>query len=161
VQNSLTLLARPTLAPNGDLIRREETAGVVEIVDGQPRKRLNVLFVIASNGHQFAMYDRITGITSKAQPMEVILASAELLTAYETGMGFSLESQSAKSPLVRYQGEVAVRQYYKDTEIRTLLEHVTKEENRALLSFTTDASKTFIAVHVLKSIVDAGLLRRA
>jgi type I restriction enzyme, R subunit len=206
-------LIDPALHARGwteDLIRREETAGAVEIVDGQPRKRsngrmdytlrvkvtseaqpvavalieakaenlppshgmeqaklyaeskrLNVPFVIATNGHQFVMYDRITGITSKARPMAEIPTPAELRTAYETGMGFSLESQSAKPLLVRYQGGEATRRYYQDAGIRAMLEHIAKGEKRALLSLATGAGKTFIAVHLLKRIADAGLLRRA
>src|SRR5258706_1866954 len=114
-----------------DLIRREETAGAVEIVYGQPRKwsnertnythivkvtreaqpvavalieakaenlppghgmeqaklyaeskRLNVPFVIATNGYQFVMYDRITGITSNARPMAEIPTPAELRASH-------------------------------------------------------------------------------
>jgi len=113
-------LIDPALHARGwteDLIRREETAGAVEIVDGRPRKRshgrldytlrvkvtaeaqpvavalieakaenlpathgleqaklyaeskrLNVPFVIATNGHLFVLYDRITGITTKPGP---------------------------------------------------------------------------------------------
>ena len=46
-----------------DLIRREETAGAVEIVDGQPRKR--------SNGR--ADYTLRVKVTSEAQPVAVAL----------------------------------------------------------------------------------------
>jgi len=157
-------LIDPALHARGwteDLIRREETAGAVEIVDGQPRKRSNVPFVIATNGHQFVMYDRITGITSKARPMAEIPTPAELRAAYESGMGFSLESQAAKPLLVRYQGGEATRRYYQDAGIRAVLEHIAKGEKRALLSLATGAGKTFIAVHLLKRIADASLLRRA
>ena len=193
-----------------DLIRREESAGAVEIVEGQPRKRsrgrvdytlrvkvtteaqpvavalieakaeslppghgleqgklyaeskrLNVPFVIATNGHQFVFYDRITGITTKPQPMAEIPTPAGLRAAYESGMGFSLESQSAKPLLVKYQGGEATRRYYQDAAIRATLEHIARGEKRALLSLATGAGKTFIAVHLLKRIADAGLLRRA
>src|SRR3990172_9055043 len=193
-----------------DLIRREETAGAVEIVDGRPHKRsrgrtdytlrvkvtseaqpvavalieakaenlpathgleqaklyaeckrLNVPFVIATNGHQFVMYDRITGITSKPRPMAEIPSPAELRAAYESGMGFSLESQTAKPLLVKYQGGEATRRYYQDAAIRAVLEHIAKGNKKALLSLATGSGKTFIAVHLLKRIADAGLLRRA
>src|SRR3990172_1263483 len=193
-----------------DLIRREETAGAVEIVDGRPHKRsrgrtdytlrvrvtpeaqpvavalieakaeslpathgleqaklyaeckrLNVPFVIATNGHEFVMYDRITGITSKPRPMAEIPSPAELRAAYESGMGFSLESPTAKPLLVKYQGGEATRRYYQDAAIRAVLEHIAKGNKKALLSLATGSGKTFIAVHLLKRIADAGLLRRA
>jgi type I restriction enzyme R subunit len=50
-------------------------------------KRLNVSFVIATNGHQFVFFDRITGITSKPRPIAEIPTTAELRAAYESGMG--------------------------------------------------------------------------
>ena len=40
------------------------------------------------------------------------------------------------------------------------MDHIAKGEKRALLSLATGAGKTFIAVHLLKRIADAGLLRR-
>lgn len=147
------MLIDPALHARGwteNLIRREETAGAVEIVEGQARKRsqgrvdytlrvkvtseaqpvavalieakaeslppghgleqgklyaewkrLNVPFVIATNGHQFVLFDRIT---DKPKPMNEIPTPTELRAAYESGMGFSLESQSAKPLLVKYQG---------------------------------------------------------
>jgi type I restriction enzyme R subunit len=206
-------LIDPALHARGwteDLIRREETAGAVEIIDGRPHKRsqgrtdytlrikvtseaqpvavalieakaenlpathgleqaklyaeckrLNVPFVISTNGHLFVFYDRITGITSKPRPIAEIPTPAELRAAYESGMGFSLESQTAKPLLVKYQGGEATRRYYQDAAIRAALEHIAKGEKRALLSLATGAGKTFIAVHLLKRIADAGLLRRA
>ena len=50
--------------------------------------------------------------------------------------------------------------------IRAVLEKLAraervKEPRRALLSLATGAGKTFIAVHLLKRIADAGQLRRA
>ncbi len=206
-------LIDPALHARGwteDLIRREETAGAVEIIDGKPRKRsqgrtdytlrvkvtseaqpvavalieakadnlppghgleqaklyaeskrLNVPFVIATNGHQFVLYDRITGKTLKPRPMAEIPKPAELRAAYESGMGFSLESQAAKPLLVKYQGGEATRRYYQDAAIRAVLERIAKGEKRALLSLATGSGKTFIAVHLLKRIADAGQLRRA
>jgi type I restriction enzyme, R subunit len=206
-------LIDPALHARGwteDLIRREETAGAVEIVNGKPHKRsqgrtdytlrikvtseaqpvavalieakaenlpathgleqaklyaeskrLNVPFVIATNGHLFVLYDRITGITSKPRPISEIPTPAGLRAAYESGMGFSLESQTAKPLLVKYQGGEATRRYYQDAAIRAVLEHIARGEKRALLSLATGAGKTFIAVHLLKRIADAGLLRRA
>ena len=206
-------LIDPALHARGwteDLIRREETAGAVEILEGRPHKRsqgrvdyilrikvtseaqpvavalieakaenlpathgleqaklyaeckrLNVPFVISTNGHMFVFYDRITRITSKPRPIAEIPTPEELRAAYEAGMGFSLESQTAKPLLMKYQGGEATRRYYQDAAIRAVLEHIAKGERRALLSLATGAGKTFIAVHLLKRIADAGLLRRA
>ena len=42
-----------------------------------------------------------------------------------------------------------------------MLERIARGEKRALLSLATGAGKTFIAVHLLKRIADAGQLRRA
>ena len=53
--------------PTGDLIRREETADAVEIVDGQPRKR--------SNGR--VDYILRVKVTSEAQPVAVALIEAK------------------------------------------------------------------------------------
>jgi type I restriction enzyme R subunit len=124
-------------------------------------KRLNVPFVIATNGHMFVLYDRISGKTSKPCPIAEFPTPTNLRAAYEAGMGFSLESQTAKPLLVKYQGGEATRRYYQDAAIRAVLEHIAKGEKRALLSLATGAGKTFIAVHLLKRIADAGLLRRA
>jgi len=49
------------------LIRREETAGAVEIVDGRPRKR--------SNGRMD--YTLRVKVTSEAQPVAVALIEAK------------------------------------------------------------------------------------
>jgi type I restriction enzyme, R subunit len=94
-------------------------------------KRLNVPFVIARNGHQFVMYDRIAGITFKPRSMAEIPSPAELHAAYESGMGFSLESQTAKPLLVKYQGGEATRRYYQDVALRAVFEHIAKGEKRA------------------------------
>ena len=93
--------------------------------------------------------------------MAEIPTPEELRAAYETGMGFSLSPRNAKPLLVKYQGGEATRRYYQDAGIRAVLEHIAKGEKRALLSLATGAGKTFIAVHLLKRIADAGRLRRA
>ena len=63
-------LIDPALHTRGwteDLIRREETAGAVEIVDGQPRKR--------SNGR--VDYTLRVKVSSGAQPVAVALIEAK------------------------------------------------------------------------------------
>ncbi len=193
-----------------DLIRREETAGAVEIVDGKPRKRskgrtdytlrikvtpdaqpvavalieakaehlppehgleqaklyavskrLNVQFVISSNGHLFVLYDRFSGKTQAARPLAEFPTPAELRAAYEKGMGFKLDAPAARPLLARYSGGEGVRRYYQDAAIRAVLEHIAQGQTRALLALATGAGKTFIAVNLLKRIADAGQLRRA
>jgi len=211
-------LIDPALHSRGwteDLIRREETAGAIEIINGEPRKRakgrvdytlrikvnpdtqpvavalieakaehlpptrgleqgklyaackrLNVPFVFSSNGHLFVKYNRFTGKTSKPKPLMEFPAPSDLLALYEQGMGFKLTDPAARPLLVRYFGGEATRRYYQDAAIRATLEKIarcekTDQPKRALLTLATGAGKTFIAVHLLKRIADAGQLRRA
>ncbi|NLH98056.1 MAG: DEAD/DEAH box helicase family protein [Chthonomonadales bacterium] len=198
-----------------DLIRREETAGAVEIINGKARrrsrgrtdyilrvkvnvntqpvalalieakkenlppghgldqakayaacKRLNVQFVLSSNGHQFVEFDRFTGLTSSPRPMTEFPTPAELRARYEKGMGFSLESQAARPLLQPYPGGEGARRYYQDAAIRAVMEKIarcatTGEPPRALLSMATGCGKTFIAVSLLKRLSDAGQMKRA
>jgi len=198
-----------------DLIRREETAGAIEIVDGRPRKqrkgridyllrikvnpsaqpvavalieakaedlppghgleqgklyaacqRLNVPFVFSSNGHLFVEFDRFTGITKYPARVATFPTPSELRSRYEGGVGFSLEDPAARPLITRYSGGEATRRYYQDAAIRAVLEKIARCERlgqpkRALLALATGSGKTFIAVHLLKRIADAGLLRRA
>src|SRR5437016_2067316 len=206
-------LIDPALHARGwteDLIRREETAGAVEVVGERARRRpkgrvdytlrvkvnaasqpvavalleakaehlppahgleqaktyavcrrLNVLLAFASNGHQFVVYDKITGQTTSPRPLSQFPTPAELRARYEQAMGFSLESQAARPLLARYSGGEATRRYYQDAAIRAVLERLARGEKRALLTLATGSGKTFIAVHLLKRIADAGQLRRA
>jgi len=129
-------------------------------------QRLNVAFVFSSNGHQFVGYDRASGHTTDPQPIAAFPAPAELQLRYEQSVGFSLSDPAAKPLLVRYPGGEATRRYYQDAAIRAVLEKIARceksgEPKRALLSLATGAGKTFIAVHLLKRIADAGQLRRA
>ncbi len=193
-----------------DLIRREETAGAIEIVEGRPPKRnngrvdytlrikvhpdnqavavalleakaehlppnhgleqakayaacqrLNVPFVFASNGHMFVEYDSSTGKTTSPRQLAGFPTPEELRGRYEAVVGFSLDSPAARPLLVPYMGGEATRRYYQDAAIRAVLEKIARGEKRALLSLATGAGKTFIAVHLLKRIADAGQLRRA
>jgi type I restriction enzyme R subunit len=124
-------------------------------------KRLNVPFVFASNGHRFVEYDRFTSRTSAPRPLAEFPTPAELQDRYERGMGFRLADPAAGPLLARYAGGEATRRYYQDAAIRAVLEKVARGERRALLSLATGAGKTFIAVHLLRKIADAGGLRRA
>lgn len=193
-----------------DLIRREETAGAIEIFDGRPRrrargrvdyilrvkvnpdtqpvvvalieakaenlppahgleqaklyascKRLNVPFVFSSNGHLFVEFDRFTGLTGSPRPPTEFPSPSELRARYEKGMGFGLGDPEARPLLIRYPGGEATRRYYQDAAIRAALEKIARGQKYALLSLATGSGKTFIAVHLLKRIADAGMLRRA
>jgi type I restriction enzyme R subunit len=124
--------------------------------------RLNhVPFVYSSNGYLFVEYNHFTGKTTAPLPLEEFPTSEELRTRYEQGIGFSLEAESARPLLVPYPGGEASRRYYQDAAIRATLEKITQGEKRILLFLATGTGKTFIAVHLLKKIADAGQLRRA
>lgn len=193
-----------------DLIRREETAGAIEIFDGKPRKRakgrvdyvlriavnaetqpvavalieakaeslpanhglqqaklyasckrLNVPFVFSSNGHLFVEYDTLTGKTTAPKSLSEFPTPLDLRARYEKAKGFTLDAETARPLLVRYTGGEATRRYYQDAAIRAVLEKIASGGKRALLTLATGAGKTFIAVHLLKRIADAGQLRRA
>lgn len=124
-------------------------------------RRLAVQLAYASNGHLFVEYDRQTGKTSAPQPLMDFPSPAQLRRRYEAAAGFSLDSESARPLLCRYPGGEATRRYYQDAAIRAALEKIARGEKRVLLSLATGAGKTFIAVHLLRKIADAGQLRRA
>jgi type I restriction enzyme R subunit len=114
----------------------------------------------------FVEYDRFTDLTTAPRPMTEFPSPANLQTRYEQGMGFLLTDTVASPLLVRYTRGEATRRYYQDASIRAILEKIARCEKegtpkRALLSLATGSGKTFIAVHLLKRIADAGQLRRA
>lgn len=206
-------LIDPALHTRGwteDLIKREETAGAIEIHDDRPRRRgkgradytlrikvgnepqpvavalieakseeyppahgleqgklyadarrLNVPFVFSTNGHQFVEYDAGTKQTSDKRPMSQFPTPAELRARYEQRVQFNLEDEAAKPLLKSYPSGEATRRYYQDAAIRAVLEKLARKEKRALLTLATGAGKTFIAVHLLKRIADAGQMRKA
>jgi len=121
----------------------------------------NVPFVYSSNGYLFIEYDSFTGKTSEPIPLENFPAPLKLRERYEKGVGFRLESDAAKPLLIPYPGGEATRRYYQDAAIRAVLEKIAQGKNRALLYLATGSGKTFIAVHLLKKIAEAGHLRRA
>ncbi len=124
--------------------------------------RLNdVPFVYSSNGHLFTEYDYFTGKTGAPSPLGGFPTPQELRQRYEQGAGFSLEAESAKPLLIPYPSGEASRRYYQDAAIRAALERIARGQKRILLFLATGTGKTFIAVHLLKKIADAGQLRRA
>lgn len=129
-------------------------------------RRLHVRFVFSSNGHLFVEYDSFTGQTSDPKPMSEFPTPEQLRERYEQGIGFALTSNEAKPLLQPYTGGEGARRYYQDAAIRAVMEKIAQCQNknlpkRALLSLATGAGKTFIAVHLLKRLADAGQLRRA
>lgn len=206
-------LIDPALHARGwteDLIKREETAGAIEIVGDRPRRRgagrvdytlrvkvgdnpqpvavalieakaesyapehgleqaklyadarrLNVPFVFATNGRQFVEYDAGTKLTSGKRLLSEFPTPAELRARYERHVQFSLEDEAAKPLLRSYPRGEATRRYYQDAAIRAVLEKLARGEKRALLTLATGAGKTFIAVHLLKRLADAGQMRKA
>jgi type I restriction enzyme R subunit len=193
-----------------DLIKREETAGAIEIVGNRARrrgkgradytlrvkvgsnpqpvavalieakaedlppahgleqgklyahaKRLNVPFVFATNGHQFVEYDAYSKLTTDKRAMTAFPTPAELRIRYEQHVRFNLEDEAAKPLLRSYPGGEATRRYYQDAAIRAVLEKLARGQKRALLTLATGSGKTFIAVHLLKRLADAGQMRKA
>lgn len=106
-------------------------------------------------------YDHFTGKTSKHSPLEQFPTPIDLRQRYEEGIGISLESEKAKPLLIAYPGGEARRRYYQDAAIRAALERIAQGKKRLLLFLATGSGKTFIAVHLLKKIADAGQLRHA
>jgi type I restriction enzyme R subunit len=121
----------------------------------------NVPFVYSSNGRLFVEYDHLTGRTSRPCALTEFPDPSDLRRRYEKYLGLSLESDQAKPLLVPYLGGEASRRYYQDAAIRAALEKIARGGNRVLLFLATGSGKTFIAVHLLKKIADAGQLRRA
>lgn len=124
-------------------------------------KRMNVLFVYSTNGYRFVEYDDTTGQTSAPQPMSAFPSPAELRRRYEAHMGFTLGATQAEALLTPYSMDGSDRRYYQDAAIRAALEKIAGGGNRVLLALATGAGKTFIAVHLLKRLMDAGQITRA
>ncbi len=129
-------------------------------------KRLNVAFAFASNGHLFVEFDSYTGLTTAPRPLSEFPTTDELRARYEAGRGFKLTDSVAKPLLTPYQGGETSRRYYQDAALRAVLEKLARCEleaadKRALLSLATGSGKTFIAVHLLRRLADAGQLKSA
>ena len=123
---------------------------------------MQVPFVYSSNGHQFVEFDSSTGKTSRPRRLsQSFRLPAELRQRYEQIRGFALDSEAAKPLLQPYRGGETQRRYYQDAAIRATLEKIAAGHNRVLLSMATGSGKTFIAVHLLRKIADAGQMRRA
>ena len=118
-------------------------------------------FVYSTNGHQWVEFDATTGLTTAPAPMADFPSPNELRARWEAARGVDLTSELAKPLSTPYRGGETSRRYYQDAAIRAVLEKIARDEKRALLSLATGAGKTYIAVHLLRRLADAGLLRRA
>lgn len=128
--------------------------------------RINVPFVFSSNGYQFVEYDAFNEIEKPARPMTDFPSAAVLRRRYEAIVQFSLDDEVAKPLGVPYSIGDSGRRYYQDAAIRATLEKIANYQKqgkapRVLLSLATGAGKTFIAVHLLKRLQDAGAMHRA
>lgn len=125
-------------------------------------KRLNVPFVIATNGHQWTLHDNRSATTTPLpRPMAEFPTPDDLRAAYEDAVGIDLTAPLARPLITKYKGGEGARRYYQDAAIRAVFEKLARGETRALLSLATGSGKTFIAVNLLRRIADAGQLKRA
>jgi len=151
------------LHPVAVIEAKQETASpIYGIEQGKAyARRMNVLFVYSTNGHRFVEYDDTTGQTSAPKPMSEFPSPAALRQRYEAHMGFTLDATQAEALLTPYSTAGGGRRYYQDAAIRAALEKIAAGGNRILLTLATGAGKTFIAVHLLKRLMDAGQITRA
>ena len=209
-----TQLIDPALHARGwteDLIRREETLGTVEIVDGQPRrqthgrtdytlrikvapdaqpvavavleaksedkpatygldqakayqrtaKRLNVPFVIATNGHQWTLHDNRSGDHDTPAPPDGRVPDPRGPPGRVRGR----RRHRPRPP--RRQAPHHALQGRRDRRAATTRTPPSAPSSRSslaarrapCLSLATGSGKTFIAVNLLRRIADAGQLK--
>ena len=77
-------------------------------------------FIFSSNGYLFVEFDRSTGLTTPARPLDQFPTPAELPQRYEAVMGFTLDSEAAKPLHQRYAGGEAQRLYFQHVAIRAV-----------------------------------------
>ncbi len=128
--------------------------------------RMNVPFVFSSNGRRFVEYDSVSEKTSGARDIGEFPRPEVLRRRYEDARGFGLDEKCAKPLTTPYHNGEGVRRYYQDAAIRAAMEKIAGDEKagrppRVLLSLATGAGKTFIAVHLIKRLADAGTMKRA
>lgn len=123
--------------------------------------RFHVPFIFSSNGHQFVCFDGTTGTTSDRKPINEFPSPTELLDRWQSVTNVNLADPRARGLLAMYRHGDSGRRYYQDAAIRAVLEKVARGDNRALIAVATGAGKTYIAVHLLRRLFDAGLVKRA
>ena len=129
-------------------------------------RRFNVPFVYSSNGYMFVEYDAVNRIERAPQKVQIFPTPELLQKRYEEYIGVSLSDPVASPLTVPYSNGDSSRRYYQDAAIRAALEKIAYDAKinkpaRILLNLATGAGKTFIAVHLLKKIFDAGNMTRA
>lgn len=117
----------------------------------------HVRFVFATNGHRFVEHDLLTGQMRGPMAMERFPRPETLLRRFR-GSGLALADDAAE-PL--WCGPGPGDRYYQHAAVRAVLEQIALGKSRALLSLATGTGKTRIAVRLLKTLADAGQLRRA
>ena len=142
-----------------DLIKREETAGAIDLLDGHARRR--------AKGR--IDYTLRVQIHPETQPVAVAEAKAEHLLPTH-GLDQAKEYAAACKRLNRTPSPATATASWSTTvppavrrnrahsqssaAIRAVLEKIARGEKRALLSLATGTGKTFIAVHlVIPSLV--------
>lgn len=123
--------------------------------------RFHVPFVFASNGHQFVCFDSTTGLTSDRKPVLEFPSPNDLLERWQAATRVNLADPRALGLLTMYRLGDSGRRYYQDAAIRAVLEKVARNDKRALIAVATGAGKTYIAVHLLRRLFDAGTVKRA
>jgi type I restriction enzyme R subunit len=137
------------------------THGLEQVKAYAKAQRFHVPFVFASNGHLFVCFDRTTGQTSDRKSIKEFPSPTELLERWQAATRVNLADPRAAGLLATYRHGDSGRRYYQDAAIRAVLEKVARGENRALVAVATGAGKTYIAVHLLRRLFDAGIVKRA
>ncbi len=125
----------------------------------------NVQFVFSSNGHLFVEFDRSTGMTSAPRPISEFPDPGRPSRPLRTHHGLLARRPSPSRCSCATRAARAApllpgrRHPRRLRESRPLCPE--NRPPRALLSLATGTGKTFIAVHLLKRIADAGQLKRA
>ncbi|HCM83074.1 MAG TPA: hypothetical protein DIS76_00725 [Rhodospirillaceae bacterium] len=124
-------------------------------------RRLHARFVFSTNGHQFVMYDAVTGMTSEPQPVDAFPTPFEIRDRWEGAEAIDLDAELAKPLTSPYPLGESQRRGYQDGAIRAALAKIARGEKRVLLHLATGTGKTFIAANLLKKIAAGEHLGRA
>ncbi len=118
----------------------------------------HVPLVYSSNGYQFVEHDLKTSQTTKPLVMSKFPNWEDVRDKFLASRELDLKLDASK-PLLRPTRDGD--RYYQRAAVRAVLEHIATGHNRALLSLATGTGKTRIAVTILKTLSEAGHLRRA
>lgn len=124
-------------------------------------RKLNARFVISTNGHQFVLFDSVSGVTSDLKPLQEFPTPELFRAMWEDAELVVLESELAKPLTTPYPFGEVERRGYQDGAIRAALIKIARGEKRVLLHLATGTGKTFIAANLLKKIAQGEQLGRA